>query len=254
MCGIVGYIGHGSAPAILINGLKRLEYRGYDSAGLSVQRDGSIHTCKAAGKVAALDERVQERWTTRDQNQITAGIAHTRWATHGPPTEANAHPHLDASSGIALVHNGIIENYRTIRQRLEAEGHSFTSDTDTEVLAHLIGHGYQGDLIQAVCDALHQVEGTFGIAVMTADDPDQIITARRGSPIVIGVGDQETIIASDAAAIISHTRQVIYLEDNDLAIVRADGVEIRDFNSVPVTREVAELGFDAEAAEKGGYE
>lgn len=254
MCGIVGYIGHSSAPSILVNGLKRLEYRGYDSAGLSIVTDGAIHTCKAAGKVAALDDRVEETWNSDTLGAAHIGIAHTRWATHGPPTEVNAHPHLDASSGIALVHNGIIENYRSLRQRLEGEGHVFHSETDTEVLAHLIGHGYKGDLVQAVCDALHQVEGTFGIAVLAADDPGQIITARRGSPIVIGVGNGETIIASDAAAIISHTRQVIYLEDNDLAIVRADGVEIRDFNSVPVTREVAELGFDADAAEKGGYE
>lgn len=254
MCGIVGYIGHSPATPILINGLKRLEYRGYDSAGLSIVLDGAIETCKAAGKVAVLDKKVHHQWSANRVEQARTGIAHTRWATHGPPTEPNAHPHHDANSRIAVVHNGIIENYRSLRQKLEAEGHVFLSDTDTEVLAHLIGHRYQGDLVQAVCDALHQVEGTFGIAVVSADDPSRIITARRGSPIVIGVGHGETIIASDAAAIISHTRQVIYLEDNDLAVVRADGVEIRDFDSVPVTREMAELGFDAEAAEKGGYE
>jgi glucosamine--fructose-6-phosphate aminotransferase (isomerizing) len=254
MCGIVGYIGQAAAPSILLSGLKRLEYRGYDSAGIASISDGSIRICKTAGKVAALDQRIHSQWSDGQLTGTHVGIAHTRWATHGPPTEENAHPHLDAKAAIALVHNGIIENYRPLRRRLEAQGHFFHSETDSEVLAHLIGHGYKGDLVQAVCDALHQVEGTFGIAVIAADNPGEIITARRGSPIVIGVGNGGSIIASDAAAIISHTRQVIYLEDNDLAIVRADGVEIRDFNSVPVTREIAELGFDAEAAEKGGFD
>jgi len=254
MCGIVGYIGKASAPSILISGLKRLEYRGYDSAGMAVIEDGRVVIAKAPGKVAALHERARNEWPASRFTDSRAGIAHTRWATHGPPTEANAHPHADQSGGIALVHNGIIENYRPLRTRLEAKGHVFLSETDTEVLSHLIGESYQGDLFQAVCDALHQVEGTFGIAVISAAEPGRIITARRGSPIVIGVGDGESIIASDASAIISHTRQVIYLEDNDIAIVTADHVEIRDLNRVPVTREVAELGFDAEAAEKGGFE
>jgi len=184
----------------------------------------------------------------------TTGIAHTRWATHGPPTEANAHPHLDESGDIALVHNGIIENYRALRTRLQSKGHHFYSETDSEVLAHLIGDSDQGDLFQAVCDALHQVEGTFGIAVLSAREPGRIITARRGSPIVIGVGEDESIIASDAAAIIAHTQRVIYLDDNDIAIVTADSVDVRDLNNIPVTREVAELGIDATAAEKGGFE
>ncbi len=254
MCGIVGYIGKASAPSILINGLKRLEYRGYDSAGLAIVEDGRIIVSKAPGKVASLHEKARADWPAERFATCNTGIAHTRWATHGPPTEVNAHPHLDQSGDIALVHNGIIENYRALRARLETKGHHFYSETDTEVLSHLIGDCYKGDLFQAVCDALHQVEGTFGIAAISATEPGCIITARRGSPIVIGVGDGETIVASDASAIISHTRQVIYLEDNDIAVVKADKVEIRDLDRIPVTREVAELGFDAEAAEKGGFE
>ena len=254
MCGIVGYIGKASAPSVLISGLKRLEYRGYDSAGLAIIEDGSIVVSKAVGKVASLSQKTRDDWSESRFKDSHIGIAHTRWATHGPPTEVNAHPHLNQAKDIALVHNGIIENYRPLRTRLEAKGHHFYSETDTEVLSHLIGEYYKGDLFQAVCDALHQVEGTFGIAAISAKDPGCIITARRGSPIVIGVGDDETIVASDASAIISHTRQVIYLEDNDIAVVTADNVEIRDLNRIPVTREVSELGYDAEAAEKGGFE
>ena len=254
MCGIVGYIGKADAPGVLINGLRRLEYRGYDSAGLAVLDEGLLATVKAPGKVSALNDRAHEEWPAERFARANTGIAHTRWATHGPPTEANAHPHLDESGDIALVHNGIIENYRSLRARLEAKGHHFLSETDTEVLSHLIGDCFKGDLFQAVCDALHKVEGTFGIAVLSAKEPGKIITARRGSPIVIGVGDGETIIASDASAILSHTQRVIYLDDNDIAVVTANSVDIRDLNNVPVNREIAELGFDAEAAEKGGYE
>jgi glucosamine--fructose-6-phosphate aminotransferase (isomerizing) len=254
MCGIVGYVGKADAPSVLINGLRRLEYRGYDSAGVAILDDGRIIVAKAPGKVSALNERARSEWPAERFARTSLGIAHTRWATHGPPTEVNAHPHLDQSGEIALVHNGIIENYRALRSRLEGRGHHFYSETDTEVLAHLIGDCDKGDLFQAVCDALHQVEGTFGIAVLSAREPGKIITARRGSPIVIGVGDGETIIASDASAILAHTQRVIYLDDDDIAIVTADSVEIRDLNNIPVTREIAELGFDAEAAEKGGYE
>ena len=254
MCGIVGYIGKANAPKVLINGLRRLEYRGYDSAGLAVLDNDEIIVAKSAGKVAVLNERTRTDWPQDLFARVTTGIAHTRWATHGPPTEVNAHPHLDQSGDIALVHNGIIENYRSLRARLEGKGHHFYSETDTEVLAHLIGDCDKGDLFQAVCDALHQVEGAFGIAVLSSREPDKIITARRGSPIVIGVGDGESIIASDACAILAHTQRVIYLDDNDIAIVSADSVDIRDLNNIPVTREIAELGMDAAATEKGGYE
>ncbi|HBE23797.1 MAG TPA: glutamine--fructose-6-phosphate transaminase (isomerizing) [Verrucomicrobiales bacterium] len=253
MCGIVGYIGKSAAPSILINGLRRLEYRGYDSAGLAIVEDGKIIVAKAPGKVVSLSDRARDTWPTERFSQVSYGIAHTRWATHGPPTEVNAHPHLDQSGDIALVHNGIIENYRSLRARLEAKGHLFLSETDTEVLSHLIGDRYDGNLFQAVCDALHQVEGTFGIAVISVKEPGKIITARRGSPIVLGIGEGETIIASDAAAILTHTQRVIYLDDNDIAIVTADSIEIRDLHNVPVNREVAELDFDSSAAEKGGF-
>jgi glucosamine--fructose-6-phosphate aminotransferase (isomerizing) len=254
MCGIVGYIGKANAASVLIGGLKRLEYRGYDSAGLALLDGGDVLVAKAAGKVANLSECARMNWSPELFQRASTGIAHTRWATHGPPTEVNAHPHLDGSRGIALVHNGIIENYRALRTRLEKKGHAFLSETDTEVLAHLIGDCDKGDLFQAVCDALHQVEGTFGIAVISSREPGKIITARRGSPIVIGVGEGEAIIASDASAILAHTQRVIYLDDNDIAIVTADAVDIRDLNNVPVTREIAELGLDAAAAEKGGFE
>jgi glucosamine--fructose-6-phosphate aminotransferase (isomerizing) len=254
MCGIVGYIGKADAPGILINGLRRLEYRGYDSAGLAVMDDNLIRVAKAAGKVAALQELARAEWPEEMFRRVTTGIAHTRWATHGAPTENNAHPHLDQSGGIALVHNGIIENYRSLRARLEGNGHRFFSETDTEVLAHLIGDCDKGDLLQAVSDALHQVEGTFGIAVLSEREPDTIITARRGSPIVIGVGDGETIIASDASAILAHTQRVIYLDDNDIAVVTRDSIDIRDLNNIPVTRGISELGLDSSAAEKGGFD
>jgi glucosamine--fructose-6-phosphate aminotransferase (isomerizing) len=216
--------------------------------------DDRIWVAKAAGKVAALQERARAEWPEEMFRRVTTGIAHTRWATHGAPTENNAHPHLDQSGGLALVHNGIIENYRSLRARLEGNGHRFFSETDTEVLAHLIGDCDKGDLLQAVSDALHQVEGTFGIAVLSAREPDRIITARRGSPIVIGVGDGETIIASDASAILAHTQRVIYLDDNDIAVVTRDSVDIRDLNNIPVTRGISELGLDSSAAEKGGFD
>jgi glucosamine--fructose-6-phosphate aminotransferase (isomerizing) len=254
MCGIVGYIGKADAASVLINGLRRLEYRGYDSAGVAILDENEIVVAKSPGKVSSLSDRTRADWPAERFARVTTGIAHTRWATHGPPTEVNAHPHLDQSGDIALVHNGIIENYRSLRARLEGKGHHFYSETDTEVLAHLIGDCDKGSLFQAVCDALHQVEGTFGIAVLSSREPEKIITARRGSPIVIGVGEDETIIASDASAILAHTQRVIYLDDNDIAIVTADSVDIRDLHNVPVTREIAELGLDAAAAEKGGFD
>ncbi|MDX1679127.1 MAG: glutamine--fructose-6-phosphate transaminase (isomerizing) [Akkermansiaceae bacterium] len=254
MCGIVGYIGKAAAPQVLIHGLRRLEYRGYDSAGLAVIDEGRLAVARASGKVATLSDKLAAEWSEQRRDCSRVGISHTRWATHGPPTEANAHPHLDQEGKIALVHNGIIENYRALRRRLEAKGHEFKSETDTEVLAHLIGECHQGDLFQAVCDALHQVEGTFGIAVLAADSPGELIAARRGSPIVIGVGEGECLVASDASAVISHTRQVIYLEDNDIARIHADGIDVRDLNQIPVTREIAQLTEDEQAASKGGFE
>ncbi len=254
MCGIVGYIGKKSAIDVLISGLKRLEYRGYDSAGLVVVAEGALHTLKEAGKVRDLEQRVYSCWDKRFQDGANLGIAHTRWATHGSPTPENAHPHTDQSGRLAMVHNGIIENYSSLRAQLQAKGHTFFSQTDSEVLIHLIGELYQGNLVEAVCAALKHVEGTYGIAVVSADSPDEFIVARKGSPLVIGLGEGETIVASDVSAIISYTRQVIYLDDEDVAVVKASGVEIRNINNIPVSRAVANVDWDIGAAEKCGYE
>lgn len=236
MCGIVGYVGNKGAIDVLINGLKRLEYRGYDSAGIALIADHTLHVRKDKGKVVNVEKAVHAQWDETFLKSAHTGIAHTRWATHGSPTAENAHPHTDQTGRLALVHNGIIENYLALRNQLAAKGHTFKSQTDTEVLIHLIGELYQGNLFEAVCAALKHVEGTYGIAVVSSDTPDQIVVARKGSPLVIGVGDGETIVASDVAAIIAYTRQVIYLDDNDVAIIRASGAEIRNINNVPVSR------------------
>ena len=254
MCGIVGYIGKRGATDVLIGGLKRLEYRGYDSAGVATVSGGILHIVKNKGKVAALEQTVFSQWDEAFRQTASLGISHTRWATHGSPTTQNAHPHTDQSGRIAMVHNGIIENYAALKSQLQAKGHTFLSQTDSEVLAHVIGELYQGNLVEAVCAALKHVEGTYGIAVVCADKPDEFVVARKGSPLVIGLGDGETIIASDVAAIISHTRQVIYLNDDDVAVVRASGVDIRNIHNIPVSREVARVDWDAGAAEKSGYE
>ena len=254
MCGIVAYVGQRNALDVLLNGLKRVEYRGYDSAGVAVLDDGHLSLLKTAGKVANLAQRVDETWSPDLGNSAHMGIAHTRWATHGPPTDSNAHPHLDGSGQLALVHNGIIENYATLKQQLESRGHRFASETDSEVLAHLIGELYHDDLLAAVCAALQHVEGTFGLAIMDARHPDMVIAARRGSPILIGLGAQEKIVASDAAAILTYTRQVIYLDDNDIAVVTPTDVHICDLNRFPVARETASIQWDAAASQRGGYE
>ena len=254
MCGIVGYVGRKSATDVLIGGLKRLEYRGYDSAGIVVVQDGALNILKDKGKVATLEQSVYARWSEAFRQRATVGISHTRWATHGSPTPQNAHPHTDQSGRIAMVHNGIIENYAALRAQLETKGHKFQSQTDSEVLAHLIGELYKGNLFDSVCAALKHVEGTYGIAVVAADRPDEIVVARKGSPLVIGVGEGETIVASDVSAIIAHTRQVIYLDDDDVAIITRQGAEVRNVHNVPVSREVAKVDWDAGAAEKGGYE
>ena len=254
MCGIVGYIGTKSATDVVISGLKRLEYRGYDSAGLVVVEGGKLHTVKQSGKVRDLEQMVYGRWDEGFRTKATLGIAHTRWATHGSPTPENAHPHSDQTGRLAMVHNGIIENYAAIKGQLQAKGHVFKSQTDSEVLIHLIGELYQGNLVEAVCAALKHVEGTYGIAVVSEDHPDEFVVARKGSPLVIGLGEGETIVASDVSAIIAHTRQVVYLDDDDVAVVCASGIDIRNINNIPVSREVAKVDWDVGAAEKGGYE
>ncbi|MEW6199441.1 MAG: glutamine--fructose-6-phosphate transaminase (isomerizing) [Planctomycetota bacterium] len=249
MCGIVAYLGRRDATPILTEGLKRLEYRGYDSAGIAVIRDGALLIRRTAGRISVLEEKIGDELTG-----ATIGMAHTRWATHGAPTEINAHPHCDASGRIALIHNGIIENYRVLRTFLEQKGISLESQTDTEVLAKLVGYFYDGDLEAAVRRALLEVRGTFGIAVLHVDEPDVIVAARRGSPLIIGVGQGEYIIASDAAAIIQHTPQVIYLSDNEVVAVRRDGFRTTTLQAVPVTKEVEAVEWTLEQLELGEHQ
>jgi glucosamine--fructose-6-phosphate aminotransferase (isomerizing) len=252
MCGIAAYTGSRPALPVLISGLKRLEYRGYDSSGIAVEAPQQIAVRKAKGKVSELENLLEQ--DQGDFTQATCGIAHTRWATHGPPTTENAHPHAGGKNGVVLVHNGIIENHRALRGRLSSEGYQFLSETDTEVLAHLVDSKYEGDLSKAVTSALAEVDGTFGIAVMACAEPGKLVVARRGSPIVIGLGEDETIVASDAAALIKYTRQVIYLDDNDIACIEGSDLEIRSLGAGAVSRQTSEIDWSADAAEKGGYE
>lgn len=249
MCGIVGYIGNRQARPVLIEGLKRLEYRGYDSAGVALLHDGRMTIRKAVGRIHALEAVLDD-----EGSQATIGIAHTRWATHGAPSEKNAHPHVSQDGNIALVHNGIIENYRTLRTFLEQKGITCRSETDSEVLVQLIGHFYDGNLEQAVRDALHEVQGTYGIVAISVDEPDRLVAARKGSPLIVGVGDGEYIIASDAAAIIAHTHQVVYMSDGEMATVSCDGFRTMTLDAVPVTKEVSEVEFSLDQIELGGHE
>jgi len=248
MCGIVGYVGKRKALPILLEGLKRLEYRGYDSAGIAVLERGGLLFEKTAGKVAFLEKIIKGK---KFESRI--GIAHTRWATHGEPTDINAHPHLDCKSQIAVVHNGIIENYRSLREVLERKGHKFTSDTDTEVLAHLIEEYYEKDLTEATRIALSQVEGTYGIAVICKDNPDLIVAARHGSPLVIGRGEKENFVASDVSAILRHTNQVVYLEDKEVASVTPERFSITTIDNVEVTPHIQEISWTLDQIEKGGF-
>ena len=254
MCGIIGYVGRQPATPILLGGLRRLEYRGYDSAGLALQEKDGLLLAKAVGKVARLADKIRTEVAPARLEACGTGIAHTRWATHGAPTEANAHPHLDGSGRICLVHNGIIENYRHIRAKLEAKGHRFASDTDTEALSRLVGEYYKGDLRQAVTKALRQVEGAYGIAVLSADEPGVIVVARKGSPLAIGIGEGECLVASDASALVAHTRRVIYLNDGDIATITAESVAITDQDHTPIDRTISQLDLEQGAVEKGGYE
>ncbi len=249
MCGIVAYTGYREARPILLEGLKRLEYRGYDSAGIAVLNGGGVKVRKTKGRISALESMLSE-----DEMSGSCGMAHTRWATHGAPNDVNAHPHLDASGRIALVHNGIIENYQSLRTYLEQQGVQFRSETDTEVLVQLVGHFYKGDIETAVRAALRDVRGTYGIAVICSDEPGKIIAARKGSPLIIGVGDGEYVVASDAAAIIQHTAQVIYLNDGEMAVVWDDGFRTTTLDALPVTKEVMELEMTLEDIELGGHE
>ena len=251
MCGIAGYAGKKAAAPLLIEGLKRLEYRGYDSAGLAINANGRMYQTKAAGKVMELEKCLLHQPELKKLSGC--GIAHTRWATHGSPTAVNAHPHFDSTERFAVVHNGIIENYQELRRYLEGKGIRFRSQTDSEVLPHLIAEAYEDNLLSAVAAALKQVKGTYGIAVITTLEPGVIVTARNGSPIVIGLGDGENLIASDIAPLLPHTAKVIYLNDGDIAAVTADKVDLRNINNMPVEREVARIDWDAGSAEKGQF-
>ena len=248
MCGIVGYVGDRVATPMLIEGLKRLEYRGYDSAGVAVMNGKGVETRRAAGKIARLESVI-----AADPPHGTLGIAHTRWATHGPPTETNAHPHVSQNGKIAVVHNGIIENATVLKAGLEARGYVFKSDTDTEVLAHLIETAYAGNLEAAVIEALRQVDGTYGIAVLSSDEKDKMVAARKGSPLLVGIGEGENFIASDASAILSHTRHVVYLDDGDVAVVTKDGYRVLDLDSVIREKPVTRIEWDLAQIERGGY-
>ena len=258
MCGIIGYVGKKTATPILLEGLRRLQYRGYDSAGLAVLNDGHLALRKKVGKLDEGLARLVEEQPVEGQT----GIGHTRWATHGPPSDENSHPHLDQSGKIAVVHNGVIENCDRLKERFLKAGHTFLSATDTEVLAHLIGDCYErlprtngqpASLTQAVCDALREVIGTYGIAVISSDHPGQIVGARRGSPLIIGIGEQEYFLASDANAIVAHTRQVVYLNDYDVATVTSDRFDVQSLGTDTAKVQVSRLEFASEEAERGAY-
>jgi len=249
MCGIVGYVGERGATGLLIEGLKRLEYRGYDSAGIAMSNGHGLETRKAKGKISMLEGVVNSHPING-----TVGIAHTRWATHGAPNEGNAHPHTDCTDTIAVVHNGIIENYGALRKMLKLQGHTFKSETDTEVLAHLIEAAFDGKLEDAVIDALNLVEGTYGIAVISSRDPDKIVCARKGSPLLIGLGDGEFYVASDVAAILQHTRQVVYLDDGEMGVLTRHGYEVLDLNARRISKGVSRIDWSLDEIEKGGYD
>ena len=248
MCGIVGYIGTRKAVPIILEGLKRLEYRGYDSAGLAVYCDGGLEVRRASGKLRNLEETIR-------MNPVDGafGIGHTRWATHGRPTEENAHPHRDCKGDIVVVHNGIVENYLALKGQLQAEGHQFKTETDTEVIAHLVEKYFTGNLEDAVRAAVKQVNGVFALAVIARSDPNKIVAARSGPPVVIGLGDNEYFVASDVPAILNHTRDMFFLADGDLAVLTPDGVRRSDFEGRPVNRQVSHILWDPIMAEKGGY-
>jgi glucosamine--fructose-6-phosphate aminotransferase (isomerizing) len=259
MCGIIGYIGKKPAQNVILEGLRRLEYRGYDSAGLCIINDKQFQLRKKTGRINDLAAVL-----TKQPAKGEVGIGHTRWATHGPPTDANAHPHLDQSGKIALVHNGVIENHQLLKERLLAKGHKFASETDTEVLAHLVGDHYEqvqaehpggngSTLTEAVRRALKDVVGTYGIAVVHADHPDQIVGARRGSPLLLGVGRDENFLASDVSAIIAHTRRVVYLNDFEIVTLSRDDFQVSTIEAATVSPQIREVEFAAEEVERGKF-
>lgn len=248
MCGIIGYTGGKSAIHVLTEGLKRLEYRGYDSCGLATVGPAGVYAVKTCGTIGELEQRLSAA-----APPATTGIGHTRWATHGRPSEANAHPHCDCGRTLYVIHNGIIENYSLLKRELMRQGHRFESETDTEVLAHLFEEFYQGDLLDSVLRGLERVTGTFGIAVVHAAHPEQIIVARRGSPLVLGVGDREMLAASDVAALLRHTDRVIYLNDGEVAVLQPDDFRILSISHELVHRDPVTVEWQVEETEKNGF-
>ncbi len=249
MCGIVGYVGAQQASEILISGLRRLEYRGYDSAGLAVIDGGKLDLRREVGKLQNLEDGLRHAPLVG-----STGIGHTRWATHGRPTTFNAHPHTDCSGNLVVVHNGIIENYLPLKQELIANGHKFQSDTDTEILAHLVESLYQGDLFRAVQQAAEQLQGTYATVFMHRDEPNRVVGIRHGAPLVAGMGSGEYFLASDVSAILDYTRQVIYLDDGEIVVISREGVRVYDTQGQPKTKEVHRIDWNPAAAEKAGYE
>ena len=252
MCGITGYIGRRNAVETALTNLKRLEYRGYDSSGVAYPNGNGVHIVRAVGKIVNLEKALLS-----EPNDARAAIAHTRWATHGRPNQANAHPHRDCAGRIAIVHNGIIENYSELRNELLSKGHEFTSETDTEVLAHLIedySKANPGDFAAAIRAALHDVRGSYALAVLSQDAPDTLYAARKDSPLILGLGEGENFIASDIPAVMRFTRRVILLQDGDFATITKDGVTLTDFEGEPIIREPMQVTWDDAAAEKGGYD
>ena len=249
MCGIIGYIGSKPVVPIILDGLRRLEYRGYDSAGVAVVHNGAVEIRRSAGKLVNLEQSIQ-----KTPLEGLYGLGHTRWATHGRPTEENAHPHRDGSGRIVVVHNGIIENYLEIKRELVADGHKFESETDTEVVAHLVQKEWKNDgLENAVLRAMARVRGLFALVLLSADDPQKLVAVRNGPPIVVGIGDGEYFVASDVPAVLSHTRDVIFMDDREMAIVTPTGAAFRTLDGKVVTHQPTRVTWDPISAEKAGY-
>lgn len=249
MCGIVGYIGNRKAIPVLLSGLSKLEYRGYDSAGVAINEDGKLRVEKCKGRLSSLEERLKT-----ESLDGGMGIGHTRWATHGEPNDINSHPHISQSGEIAVVHNGIIENYIQLKEFLIQNGYNFMSDTDTEVVAHLVEFYYKGDLLDAVMKVIDEIEGSYALGVLSKDDEDMFVCARKDSPLVIGLGDGENFIASDIPAILEYTRDIYILEDKEVAVMTKDSVKVFNSLGASVKKEVFKVNWDVEAAEKGGFE
>jgi len=249
MCGIVGYIGDKDASSILVNGLKKLEYRGYDSAGVAILSGNEISVAKCKGRLSALEERLQRSPVTG-----TLGIGHTRWATHGEPNDINSHPHLSTSGKIAVVHNGIIENYIKLKEFLQGEGFNFVSDTDTEVVAHLVEYHYKGDLVKAVIDTVNEIEGSYALGVICSDCDEHFVAARKDSPLIVGLGKGENFIASDIPAILEHTRDIYILEDKEVVVLAKDEIKVFNNYGARVDKKVFHVDWDVASAEKSGYE